>query len=149
MGIFILYSLLGALLLSCYEPDMSFFKAIYFNFITLTSIGLGDVIPKSETFMAITLCYIAVGLALTTIAIDLAADYLKRLHYYGRKIEHVGNVVIWFGGKTLTVKQLVKNLGDQFNLPITKVNDLNLDKFVDDAIKVEEGEIETLRVSLQ
>lgn len=99
MGIFIVYSLLGALLLSCYEPEMTFFKAIYFNFITLTSIGLGDVIPKSETFLWLTLIYIAIGLALTTIAIDLAADYLKRLHYYGRKIENVGQVVIWFGAK--------------------------------------------------
>lgn len=86
--------------MSAYEPDMGFFKAIYFNFITLTSIGLGDVVPKSEEFMALTLAYIAIGLALTTIAIDIAADYLKKLHYYGRKIENVGNVVIWFGGKT-------------------------------------------------
>lgn len=40
---------------------------------------------------------------------------------------------------------MVKNLGDQFNLPVTMTRDLNLDKFVDDAIKVEEGELETLR----
>ncbi len=84
---------------------MNFFKPIYFNFITLTSIGLGDVIPRSEAFLWLTLIYIVIGLALTTIAIgmlnlmikhflalDLAADYLKRLHYYGRKIENVGNV---------------------------------------------------------
>jgi len=49
--------------------------------------------------MALTLLYIAVGLAITTIAIEIAADYLKKLHYFGRKIENVGNVVIWFGGK--------------------------------------------------
>ena len=53
----------------------------------------------SETYMALTLLYIAIGLALTTIAIEIAADYLKKLHYFGRKIESVGNVVIWFGGK--------------------------------------------------
>lgn len=45
----------------------------------------------------------------------------------------------------LTMKQLVKNLGDQFNLPTNTIDNLNLDKFVDDAIKVEEGEIESLR----
>uniref|UniRef100_A0A915NEY0 Uncharacterized protein n=1 Tax=Meloidogyne floridensis TaxID=298350 RepID=A0A915NEY0_9BILA len=45
----------------------------------------------------------------------------------------------------LTMKQLVKNLGDQFNLPVHAVKTLDLDKFVDDAIKVEEGELETLR----
>lgn len=105
--------------------------------------------------------YIAIGLAITTIAIEIAADTLKKLHYFGRKIENVGNVVIWFGGKKrvlhffvfiifcscrLTMKALVKNLGDQFNLPVTTIKDLNLDEFVDNAIKVEEGQIETLRV---
>lgn len=34
------------------------------------------------------------------------------------------------------MKQLVKNLGDQFNLPITSVQNLDLDVFVDNAIKV-------------
>ena len=106
-------------------------------------------------FLFFTLLYIAVGLALTTIAIEIAADYLKKLHYFGRKIENVGNVVIWFGGKrssfptqnnkanygemfiisSMTMKQLVKNLGDQFNLPVTSVQNLDLDSFVDNAIK--------------
>ncbi|KAI6239629.1 Potassium channel subfamily K member 18 [Aphelenchoides fujianensis] len=115
MSIFILYSLLGA--------------AVYLIFISLTSIGLGDVIPRQETYLGLTLVYIAVGLALTTIAIEIAADYLKRLHYFGRKVEN----------------QLVKNLGDQFNLPVTTIKTLDLDQFVDDAIKVEAGELETLR----
>lgn len=48
----------------------------------------------------------------------------------------------------LTMKQLVKNLGDQFNLPTTVIKNLDLDNFVDQAIKVEAGEIATLRVSL-
>uniref|UniRef100_A0A1I8BP65 Ion_trans_2 domain-containing protein n=1 Tax=Meloidogyne hapla TaxID=6305 RepID=A0A1I8BP65_MELHA len=142
---FLIYVLVGACIMPFYEPDMLFFKAIYFNFVSLTSIGLGDIVPQSESYMALTLLYIAVGLAITTIAIEIAADYLKKLHYFGRKIENVGNVVIWFGGKKLTMKQLVKNLGDQFNLPVHAVKTLDLDKFVDDAIKVEEGEIETLR----
>lgn len=44
------------------------------------------------------------------------------------------------------MKQLVRNLGDQFNLPTTTIKTLDLDTFVDNAIKVEEGELETLRV---
>ena len=36
---FALYIFIGAALLSAYEPDMSFFKAIYFNFVSLSSIG--------------------------------------------------------------------------------------------------------------
>ncbi|GMS97748.1 hypothetical protein PENTCL1PPCAC_19923, partial [Pristionchus entomophagus] len=143
--LFVVYIALGALILSQYEPDLDFFKAVYFNFVTLTSIGLGDIVPRSETYMVFTIAYIAVGLALTTIAIEIAADTLKRLHYFGRKIENVAAVPIWFGGKKLTMKALVKNLGDQFNLPTTVVKDLNLDTFVENAIKVEAGEMETLR----
>lgn len=48
----------------------------------------------------------------------------------------------------LTMKQLVRNLGDQFNLPTTAIKNLDLDTFVDNAIKVEAGELETLRVCL-
>lgn len=44
------------------------------------------------------------------------------------------------------MKQLVRNLGDQFNLPENQIIDLNLDQFVDDALKVEAGELPTLRV---
>uniref|UniRef100_A0A1I7XFF4 C2H2-type domain-containing protein n=1 Tax=Heterorhabditis bacteriophora TaxID=37862 RepID=A0A1I7XFF4_HETBA len=185
--LFIAYITFGGVMLASYEPDMDFFKAVYFNFVTLTSIGLGDIVPRRlvyeiltllaifhvqfrqlgdhgnyifnhkrsgdenleraviDTYMVLTIIYIAIGLALTTIAIEIAADTLKKLHYYGRKIENVGNVAIWFGGKKITMRALVKNLGDQFNLPTTIVKDLDLDNFVEQAIKVEEGEIETLR----
>uniref|UniRef100_A0A0K0E4S4 Potassium channel domain-containing protein n=1 Tax=Strongyloides stercoralis TaxID=6248 RepID=A0A0K0E4S4_STRER len=145
IGLFIIYIIFGGMMLSAYEPEMTFFNAIYFNFVSLTSIGLGDIVPKSQEYMFFTIIYIAIGLALTTIAIDIAADYLKKLHYFGRKIENVASVTIWFGGKKLTMGQLVKNLGDQFNLPITTIKNLNLDDFVDKAIKVEAGEIESLR----
>lgn len=47
------------------------------------------------------------------------------------------------------MRALVRNLGDQFNLPVTVVKELNLDHFVEQAIKVEAGEIETLRVRIQ
>lgn len=46
------------------------------------------------------------------------------------------------------MKQLVRNLGDYFDLPINEIADLNLDEFVNAAIKVEAGELGTLRVSL-
>ncbi|PIC32272.1 hypothetical protein B9Z55_012660 [Caenorhabditis nigoni] len=47
--------------------------------------------------MFITIVYIAVGLAVTTIPEEIAADALKKVNYFGRKIKNVGNVVIWFG----------------------------------------------------
>ncbi|CAI2355693.1 unnamed protein product [Caenorhabditis sp. 36 PRJEB53466] len=40
------YLLACAKILSVYEPEMDFFKALYFNFVTLTTIGLCDFVPK-------------------------------------------------------------------------------------------------------
>ncbi|EJD74185.1 hypothetical protein LOAG_18467 [Loa loa] len=142
---FFIYIIIGSIAIASYEPEMDFFGAIYFNFVSLTTIGLGDLVPKNEKYLVLTLIYSAVGLALTTIAIEIAAEYLKMLHYFGRKIDNVGNVQIWFGGKKLTMKQLVRNLGDYFDLPINEIADLNLDDFVNAAIKVEAGELDTLR----
>ncbi|VDL85028.1 unnamed protein product [Nippostrongylus brasiliensis] len=144
---FVCYLLLGAKVVSVYEPEMDFFKAFYFNFVTLTTIGLGDFVPRSFDYLFITLCYIGVGLALTTMAIELAADLLRKLHYIGRKMDNIASTVVWFGGKKMTMKQLIKNLGDQFNIPEEDMAKFNLNEFVDNAMKVEAGEIKTLRVS--
>ncbi|VDN55678.1 unnamed protein product [Dracunculus medinensis] len=146
LSAFFLYLIVGSVLIAAYEKEMDFFGAIYFNFVSLTTIGLGDLIPKNENYLAFTIIYCIVGLSLTTIAIEIASEYLKKLHFFGRKLENVGNVQVWFGGKMLTMKQLVRNLGDQFNLPENQIIDLNLDQFVDDALKVEAGELPTLRV---
>ncbi|KAK6109522.1 Ion channel family protein [Brugia pahangi] len=142
---FFIYIIIGSIVIASYEPEMDFFGAIYFNFVSLTTIGLGDLVPKNEKYLVLTLIYSAVGLALTTIAIEIAAEYLKMLHYFGRKIDNVANVQIWFGGKKLTMKQLVRNLGDYFDLPVNEIADLNLDEFVNAAIKVEAGELGSLR----
>ncbi|KAK5985426.1 TWiK family of potassium channels protein 9, partial [Trichostrongylus colubriformis] len=121
---FVIYIVIGSLAIAAYEPNMGVFEAIYFNFVTLTTIGLGDLVPQSDTYLVITLVYCTVGLALTTIAIEIAADTLKKI----------------------SMKALVKNLGDQFNVPIDEIDTLNLEQFVDNAIKVQEGELATLRV---
>uniref|UniRef100_A0A0N5ADN3 Ion_trans_2 domain-containing protein n=1 Tax=Syphacia muris TaxID=451379 RepID=A0A0N5ADN3_9BILA len=143
--LFTAYIVFGAGILSLYEPDMTFFKVMLFYFV-LRSVVLNIISKFSEAYMAFTIIYITVGLALTTNAIEIAADTLKKLHYYGRKIENVANVSIWFGGKKLTVRQLIRNLGDHFNLPVTAVVNLNIDEFVDKAIKVEAGEIPSLQL---
>lgn len=47
----------------------------------------------------------------------------------------------------MTMKSLVKHLGDQFNIPEEELANFDMSAFVDNAIKVEKGEIATLRVS--
>ncbi|KAM3726614.1 TWiK family of potassium channels protein [Dirofilaria immitis] len=143
--LFVIYVIAGSLLISTYEPEMPFFTAVYFNFITLTSIGLGDIVPQRRTYMAVTILYIIIGLALATIAIEIAADTLKKLHYFRRTIKHFGNIEIWFGGKRLTVRQIIRNFCDQFNVPDAALSGFTISNFVERAIKVEAGKLPPLR----
>ena len=43
---FVLYLVIGSIIIASYEPEMDVFKAIYYTFVSLTTIGLGDVVPK-------------------------------------------------------------------------------------------------------
>lgn len=43
---FFIYIITGSVLIASYEPEMELFDAIYFNFVSLTTIGLGDLVPK-------------------------------------------------------------------------------------------------------
>jgi hypothetical protein len=45
------------------------------------------------------LSYIAAGLMITTMAIDVAAVSLRKLHSIGVKLKNAGKVKIWFGGR--------------------------------------------------
>lgn len=44
----------------------------------------------------------------------------------------------------MKLKNLIKNLGDQFNIPVEELRNLNLENFVDTALKVEKGETESV-----
>jgi hypothetical protein len=57
-------------------------------------------VPRGEKwYLLITFVYITIGLAITTMIIEVAADLLKKLHYMGRKLENVASTEIWFGGR--------------------------------------------------
>ncbi|MCP9266181.1 hypothetical protein DINM_021678 [Dirofilaria immitis] len=122
--LFVIYVIAGSLLISTYEPEMPF-------------------LPR--TYMAVTILYIIIGLALATIAIEIAADTLKKLHYFRRTIKHFGNIEIWFGGKRLTVRQIIRNFCDQFNVPDAALSGFTISNFVERAIKVEAGKLPPLR----
>ena len=44
----------------------SFVDAFYFCFVTVTTIGFGDIVPQNVDFLPATLAYIVVGLIITT-----------------------------------------------------------------------------------
>ncbi|KRZ08448.1 TWiK family of potassium channels protein 7, partial [Trichinella zimbabwensis] len=99
MVVLISYTAFGGLLFQMLE-GWGYFEAFYFCFITMATIGFGDIVPSEQVYLFFTIIYIVVGLALTTMCIDLAgSEYITKLHYFGQKIETARDA---FGGAVVS-----------------------------------------------
>ncbi|CAD5221909.1 unnamed protein product [Bursaphelenchus xylophilus] len=102
------YMMVGAILLARWEK-WSFFEGFYFSFITMTTVGFGDIVPLKQEFFMFDLFYIIVGLAITTMCIDLAGlQYIRKIHYFGRAIKDARFALVNVGGKMVHVSDLMK-----------------------------------------
>ena len=73
MTVGILYTLLGAFIYTQWE-DWTYFEAFYFTFISLSTIGFGDVVPEHpKNFMA-TGVYLLFGLALIAMVVNVVME---------------------------------------------------------------------------
>ncbi|XP_076240188.1 TWiK family of potassium channels protein 7 [Calliopsis andreniformis] len=66
-----LYLACGAGMFMLWEEDWNFFDGFYFCFVTMTTIGFGDLVPKKPKYTLLCTLYILVGLALTSTIIEL------------------------------------------------------------------------------
>lgn len=66
------YILIWALILPRWETHLTIFEAFYFCFITLTTIGLGDIVPKHPKFFLLTFLFIITGMAIMSMAFKLS-----------------------------------------------------------------------------
>ncbi|KAI6194005.1 hypothetical protein M3Y96_01079100 [Aphelenchoides besseyi] len=82
-----LYIAFGGVLFSFLE-SWSYMDAFYYSFVSLTTIGFGDLVPSMDNaqIVVLMLIYLGVGLAVTTMCIDLVGiQYIQKIHYFGRK----------------------------------------------------------------
>lgn len=72
LALFILisYIIFGAGMYSMWET-WSFFESFYFVFISMSTIGFGDYVPKHPIFMMASIVYLVFGLALTSMCINV------------------------------------------------------------------------------
>lgn len=110
LAILVCYTALGGVLMSHLEP-WSFFTSFYWSFITMTTVGFGDLMPRRDEYMYLILLYIVLGLAITTMCIDLVGvQYIRKIHYFGRKIQDARSALAVVGGKVVLVSELYANL---------------------------------------
>uniref|UniRef100_A0A915DVY1 Potassium channel domain-containing protein n=1 Tax=Ditylenchus dipsaci TaxID=166011 RepID=A0A915DVY1_9BILA len=66
----------------------TYMDAFYYCFVSLTTIGFGDLVPDRHEYIVLMLVYLGVGLAVTTMCIDLVGiQYIQKIHYFGRKFK--------------------------------------------------------------
>ncbi|KAG7207955.1 hypothetical protein KM043_009540 [Ampulex compressa] len=65
------YLACGAGMFMLWEDDWDFFDGFYFCFVTMTTIGFGDLVPKKPNYTLLCTLYILIGLALTGTIIEL------------------------------------------------------------------------------
>ncbi|XP_031691012.1 potassium channel subfamily K member 18-like [Oncorhynchus kisutch] len=65
------YILFGGLILPLWETEFNTFDAYYFCFITLTTIGFGDIVPNHPKFFMLTFVFIITGMAIMSMAFKL------------------------------------------------------------------------------
>ncbi|KRX22078.1 TWiK family of potassium channels protein 7 [Trichinella nelsoni] len=100
LSIFVFYNAAGALLFTSMER-WSFMDSLYFCFISISTVGFGDFVPKNDPinlhekivarspmWYVILYCYTALGIAITTMCIDLVgtrrlkgADLIRYLRH--------------------------------------------------------------------
>ena len=111
MFVLVGYTALGGLLFQIFE-GWPYFEAFYFCFITMATIGFGDLVPSEQVYMFFTMAYIVVGLALATMCIDLAGtEYIRKIHFVGQKIESAKEVM---GVGLSAGQQMLKHTGYGF-----------------------------------
>ncbi|CAD6186783.1 unnamed protein product [Caenorhabditis auriculariae] len=70
-----------------WESDWDYFVAFYFFFISLSTIGLGDITPTQPKYLLMLFIYIIIGLSLVSMCINLIQAKLERTYDAGRVIE--------------------------------------------------------------
>lgn len=68
--ILLMYIIIGAVAYNLWET-WDFFESFYFVFISMSTIGLGDLVPDHPMFMMASILYLVFGLALTSMCINV------------------------------------------------------------------------------
>uniref|UniRef100_A0A0R3RM91 Ion_trans_2 domain-containing protein n=1 Tax=Elaeophora elaphi TaxID=1147741 RepID=A0A0R3RM91_9BILA len=131
------HSIIGGLLFHFWIDQMPVIPAIYFSFVSITTIGYGDITPTpNNAFQAvIIILYLAVGMVIMSTFVSSLYNYLRRLHYLGRNFSGAAHVEVWFGGTKMSVSELLYIVAEEFNVSLKMLYEVlhDLDDIITEA----------------
>ncbi|KAF8386168.1 twk-35 [Pristionchus pacificus] len=77
--------------LSYWDTHWSLLEAFYFFFISLSTIGLGDLVPHPPRLLLIMFFFILVGLSLVSMVVNLLQMKMRKTYEAGKKDKHLKN----------------------------------------------------------
>lgn len=88
------YMVVCSQILRCWEEQMNNFDAFYFTFITLTTIGFGDIVPQHPKYFMVTFLFIIMGMAIMSMAFKLGQSQIVSFYRRGIRCVSMGKVGI-------------------------------------------------------
>lgn len=79
-------------ILPCWETEFEGFDSYYFCFITLTTIGFGDIVPNHPKYFMLTSLFIIVGMAIMSMAFKLSQTRIVLFYRHFIRLISRGNV---------------------------------------------------------
>ncbi|CAD6189773.1 unnamed protein product [Caenorhabditis auriculariae] len=129
-----IHCLIGGLIFQWIDK-MPFFEGVYFSFITISTIGYGDLHPTPDTVwhLIVIFVYVLIGIVILSTLIARASIWLTWMHNIGRDFSDSSKVEVWFHGQKLTVEDLVVMVAEQFQCPPERLRDVlrHLDKILE------------------
>ena len=129
--ILIFYILLGALMYSIWE-DWNFLEAFYFVFISISTIGFGDVVPDHPKFFILSSIYLYVGLSLVSMCINVAIEFFTAAAEQAK--EKMDEATKKIGEKVNVAKDKVQQVGQDLKSNLKDETD-KIMQFKDEQIK--------------
>lgn len=85
------YIFFFGLILPLWETELRGFDPFYFCFITLTTVGFGDIVPNHPNYFMVTSLFIIVGMAIMSMAFKLGQARIVLLHSHFLRLISRGN----------------------------------------------------------
>nr|CAD2205463.1 unnamed protein product [Meloidogyne enterolobii] len=129
LTILIVWILFSAALFCIWESEWGYMTSVYFFFVSISTVGLGDLVPTKPDMMIINFFMILIGLALLSMCVNLIQEALQKLierliEQYIDEIEKIAAVVTNNEINEFTEELEPFNVGEinEMSLPIATLN---------------------------